>query len=115
MIGYDYTLVGNSNCSSKNTSKPEVFFAISKFFISVIFVGFNGNFKIHYYLIFSCNFFGLNLVILNFVYPRFNNYTLIFMNKFLSLTFFWASFVLFIGRITINNKFDGCLAIFFII
>ena len=54
-------------------------------------------------------------MLLNFTYPRFNNNILIFINQFFSLSFFWACFVLLIGRFTLNNTFDCCLGIFFVI
>ena len=115
MIFYEYALVGNSNKITKTTSKPDVFFAICKISITCIFVFCDGSKKIHYFLIFSCNFFSFILMLLNFTYPRFNNNILIFINQFFSLSFFWACFVLLIGRFTLNNTFDCCLGIFFVI
>ena len=114
MIFYEYALAGNSKRISKTTSKPDVFFAICKISITLIFVFLDGSLKIHYILIFSCIFFSFILMMLNFSYPRFNNNILIFINQFLSLSFFWACFVLLIGRFTLNNKFDSCLGIYFI-
>ena len=114
IIYYDYSLGENLNSNSKTTSKPEVFFGICKICISFIFIFSDGDLKAHYLLIGSCVLFSFILVCLNFVYPRYNNNCLIFINQFLSLTFFWASFILLIGRFTLNNNFNGCLGMFFI-
>ena len=113
MLGYDYSFSGNLNVLSKSNSKPDVFFGISKIVLTIFFIFIGNSENSHYFLISICVFVSLTLMYLNFIYPRFNNYTLVFMNQFLSLSFFWASFILLIGRFNLKKNFNGCLGIFF--
>ena len=113
-IFYEFDFESSSNICSKSTSKPEVFLCFTKIFLTMIFVYFDGNEKIHILLILACNFFTFILMYLNFKYPRYNNVVLIFMHQFMSLSLWWASFILLFGKITMNIPFDGCLGIFFI-
>ena len=113
-IFYEYSLGETNNILSKTTSKPDVFFAMTKIFVTVIFVALDGDEDIHYILIITCNLFTFISMCLNFYYPRFNEVILIFMNQFLSFTLWWASFILLIGKLTRNSDFDACMGIFFV-
>ena len=74
----------------------------------------NGGEETHYFLILSLNIFSFIVCILNFKYPRYNENILNYIHKFCSLTIFWSSFVLLIGKIFISSSFNGCLGLFFI-
>ena len=113
-IFYEYSLGESNSLLSKTTSKPDVFFAVSKIIVTVIFVALDGDEDIHYVLIITLNIFTFLSMCYNFLYPRFNQVILIFMNQFLSFTLWWASFILLIGKFTRHKKFDGCMGIFFV-
>ena len=113
-IFYEYSLGNSKNVLSKTTSKPDFFFAVSKIIVTVIFVALDGDEDIHYVLIITLNVFTFLNMCYNFLYPRFNEVILIFMNQFLSFTLWWASFILLIGKFTRHKKFDGCMGIFFV-
>jgi len=113
-IFYEYSLGDSKNVLSKTTSKPDFFFAVSKIIVTVIFVALDGDEDIHYVLIITLNIFTFLNMCYNFLYPRFNEVILIFMNQFLSFTLWWASFILLIGKFTRHKKFDGCMGIFFV-
>ncbi len=113
-IYYEYDFESSHNICSKTTSKPEVYLCFTKILLTVIFTYFDANEESHIFLIISCNIFSFILMYLNFKYSRYNNVFLIFMHQFLSLSLWWASFILLIGKITKNYLFDGCLGIFLI-
>ena len=113
-IFYEYSLEGDNRVLSKTTSKPEVFFLFEKICLTVIFVMLDGNENIHIILICSLIIFSVGGVFQNFYYVRFNANILNQIHKFFSLTLFWASFVLFIGKILKSSRFDGCLGLFFL-
>ena len=113
-IYYEYDFESSNNICSKTTSKPEVFLCFTKIFLTIIFTSFDANEESHIFLIITCNILTFFLMYLNFNYPRYNNVFLIFMHQFLSLSLWWASFILFFGKVTKNMLFDGCLGIFFI-
>jgi phosphatidylglycerophosphate synthase len=68
-IFYEYSLGETNNILSKTTSKPDVFFAMTKIFVTVIFVALDGDEDIHYILIITCNLFTFISMCLNFYYP----------------------------------------------
>ena len=111
-IYYEYSLDGQKKVLSKTTSIPDVFFLISKMFITGIFVGLDGGIEIHYILISTLILFSSLTLYLNFTYERYNEKLLNFIHKYLSLTFFWASICLLIGRFTLNSEFNSCLGLF---
>ena len=111
-IYYEYALDAQKKVLSKTTSIPDVFFLFSKIFLSVIFIGFDGRIEVHYFLIFSLIFFSSFTLYLNFTYERYNEKLLNFIHQFLSLTFFWSSICLLIGRFTINTEFNSCFGLF---
>ena len=113
-IFYEYSLGGEKNILSKKNSIPDVFFLCEKILITIIFVTIKKGFEIHYFLVITLVSFSLILVYLNFRYSRYNEELLNFLHKFLSITFFWASTCLLIGKITMNSKFDSCLGLFFV-
>ena len=112
-IFYEYSF-GSDKIISKNSSLPDLFFFFEKISISFIFVMINGGEETHYFLILSLNTFSFIVCILNFKYPRYNENLLNYIHKFCSLTVFWASFVLLIGKIFISSSFNGCLGLFFV-
>ena len=109
-IFYNYSLGDEKNSISKNTSIPDVFFLWEKIIITIIFNFCNK--KEHLLLIIVLFIFSFVSMYLNFKYERYNEKTLNFIHKFLSLTFFWSSFCLFIGKITIKTNFNSSLGIF---
>ena len=111
-IFYEYSL-GSDKILSKTTSIPDLFFSFSKVMVSFIFIIINGGEETHYFLIISLNCFTFITCVLNFKYPRYNENILNYLHKFLSLTLFWSSFVLLIGKIFISTSFNGCLGLFF--
>ena len=113
-IFYEYSLGGEYKVLSKTTSKPEVFFLWEKILLTTIFVFLDGGEEIHIYLISVLFIFSIFGVYYNFNYPRFNQNILNQIHKFFSLILFWASFVLFLGKILKSTKFNGCLGLFFI-
>ena len=113
-IFYEYSLGGEYKVLSKTTSKPEVFFLWEKIILTVTFVFLDGGEEIHIYLISILFIFSIFGIYYNFYYPRFNQNILNQIHKFFSLILFWASFVLFLGKILKKTKFNGCLALFFI-
>ena len=112
-LSYEYSFSGNLNYLSKSNSKPDVFFGMSKILLTIFFIFIDNRDNLHYILISICIFVSLILMYLNYIYPRFHCHILIFMNQFLSLSFFWASFILLIGRLNLKKNFNGCLGIFF--
>ncbi len=114
IIFYEYSLDGEKRVLSKTTSKPDVFFLWLKILVTTIFVSINGGVEVHYILIITLMFFSSISAFLNFAYERYNQNILNFMHKFLSLTFLWGSICLMIGKIAMNNKFNSCLGLFFI-
>ena len=86
---------------------------MSKILLTIFFIFIDNRDNLHYILISICIFVSLILMYLNYIYPRFHCHILIFMNQFLSLSFFWASFILLIGRLNLKKNFNGCLGIFF--
>ena len=112
-IFYEYSF-GSDKKISKNSSLPDLFFFLEKMIISFIFIMINGGEETHYFLILSLTIFSFVVCLLNFKYPRYNENILNYIHKFCSLTVFWASFVLLIGKIFISSSFDGCLGLFFI-
>ena len=109
-IFYNYSLGDEKNIISKNTSIPDIFFLFEKILITIFFNIYKG--KQHLVLIIVLVSFSFISVYLNFKYERYNKKTINFMHKFLSLTFFWSSFCLFIGKITIKTNFNSSLGIF---
>ena len=99
-IFYEYSL-GGDKILSKTTSIPDLFFSFSKVMVSFIFIMINGGEETHYFLIISLNCFTFITCVLNFKYPRYNENILNYLHKFLSLTLFWSSFVLLIGKILV--------------
>jgi len=114
IIFYEYSLDGEKRVLSKTTSKPDVFFLWLKILVTTIFVSINGGVEVHYILIITLMFFSSISVFLNFSYERYNQNILNFMHKFLSLSFLWGSICLMIGKMSMNNKFNSCLGLFFI-
>ena len=114
IIFYEYSLDGEKKVLSKTTSKPDVFFLWLKILVTTIFVSINGGVEVHYILIITLMFFSSISVFLNFAYERYNQNILNFMHKFLSLTFLWGSICLMIGKMAMNDKFNSCLGLFFI-
>ena len=112
-IFYEYSF-GSDKIISKNSSLPDLIFFFEKITICFIFVMINGGEETHYFLILSLNIFSFIVCILNFKYPRYNENILNYIHKFCSLTIFWSSFVLLIGKIFISSSFNGCLGLFFI-
>ena len=112
LIFYEYSL-GGDKILSKTTAIPDLFFTLTKVIISFIFVIINGGEETHYFLILILTFFSFIVCVLNFKYPRYNENTLNYIHKFLSLTVFWSSFVLLIGKIFRSSSFNGCLGLFF--
>ncbi len=113
-IFYEYSLGGEYKVLSKTTSKPEVFFLWEKIILTCVFVFLDGGEEIHIYLISILFIFSIFGVYFNFYYPRFSQNILNQIHKFFSLILFWASFVLFLGKVLKNTKFNGCLPLFFI-
>ena len=112
-IFYEYSF-GSDKIISKNSSLPDLIFFFEKITICFIFVMINGGEETHYFLILSLNIFSFIVCILNFKYPRYNENILNYIHKFCSLTIFWSSFVLLIGKIFISSSFNGFLGLFFI-
>ena len=111
-IFYEYSLGESKNSLSKTTSKTDFFFAISKIIVTV---SLDGDEDIHYIVIITLNIFTFLSIGYIFLYSRFNEIILIFMNQFLSLTLWWVSFILLIGKFTRHKKFSGFMIINFVI